>query len=79
MIFKSCHGTDNSDIFISDEGYELVRQTLGFEIERVVIIYHGERVHQIQAQEGLAKAMTWCREHNRIPELHFATYCEQQR
>jgi hypothetical protein len=82
MIFKSCHCTSDSDIFVSSEGYELIRSVLGFGIERVSIIYQGVKVHQIEAQDGLQKAMDWCRDYRLtlpVPELDFANYAEQQR
>jgi hypothetical protein len=80
--FKSCHGTSTGDIYISGP-YELVRATVGFGIERVAIIYHGQKVHQIEALDGLEKAMRWCLEHHAkpapVPELDFAEYSEIQR
>lgn len=59
MKWTSTHGTDASDIYISNE-WELVRKVLGFDIERVAIIRGGVKVHQIEAQEGLRRAMDWC-------------------
>jgi hypothetical protein len=56
----STHGCDNSDIYQTDDGkWELVRKVIGFGIERVSIIHDGERVHQLEAVEGLRKAMDW--------------------
>ena len=83
MIFHSLHGNKDSDIFTSREGYELIRTVLGFDIQRVSIIYQGVKVHQVEAQEGLNRAMDWCQEHARlqqaIPETTFSEHCEQQR
>ena len=59
LVWKSTHGTGDSDIYQSGD-WELVRKILGFDIERVTIIKAGERVHQIEAQDGLRKAMDWC-------------------
>lgn len=82
MIFRSCGGTGDSDIYIG-HGYELVRHIGGFGVDIVSIIYHGAKVHEIVAQDGLQKAMAWCREDARlreqIPEVDFATHADMQR
>ena len=59
MQWISTHGSAESDIFQCNE-WELVRKILGFDIERVAIIRGGVKVHQIEAQEGLRRAMDWC-------------------
>jgi len=59
MKWLSTHGTGESDVYQCDE-WELVRKVLGFDIERVVIIHKGEKVMQIEAQDGLRKAMEYC-------------------
>lgn len=62
MKWTSTHGAGESDIYVSGD-YELVRKVIGFGIERVTVIYHGDRIHQLEAAEGLRKAMDWCVEH----------------
>ncbi len=75
----SCSGNSDSDIHISGD-YQLIRQVTAFGWDRVVIIYHGVKVHELTAYEGLAKSMDWCRDHHeKTPEVDFATYAEQQR
>ena len=59
MKWISTHGTDTSDIYVSPP-WELIRRVVGFGTDRVTIIKHGVKVHQIEAQDGLQKAMDWC-------------------
>ena len=74
MKWTSTHGTDASDIYISD-GWELIRKVLGFGLDRATIIRHGVKVHQIEAQDGLGKAMDWTAGQGRNPNRH----CDGQR
>lgn len=80
MLWISCHGTADSDIFQSGP-YELVRTTMGFGWDKVVIIYNGVKVRELgPVYEGLAKARAWCDEHAALtPEIDFAQYADMSR
>jgi hypothetical protein len=58
MKWINC-GSGDSDIYQCAD-WELVRKVIGFGMECVTIFKAGERVMQIEAQEGLKKAMDWC-------------------
>jgi hypothetical protein len=64
MKWINC-GAGDSDIYQCAD-WELVRKAIGFGMERVTILKAGERVMQIEAQEGLKKAMEWVASQSRV-------------